>query len=226
LERPWPVLQIVILTHLGTPPNGDRPEALALALALAAFDVGVVLQEESKSENHPLQAEYHHAQSTRQLQYHRPILFPHIRLEIPEEIPGPGEDQHRHRPLEDGRQHRGHHVRPVPLPGPRGGRGAARDGPDNGEDVEKDEEDPADGREEAEGEGEEDAAGRGSQQDVVAQQEHLVGVVVGFGHAARRIRSHRQTHLGKSIQNSGNWEFGGLKRRLKRERERERIGSE
>lgn len=60
--------------------------------------------------------------------------------------------------------------------------GATRHGPRDGEDVEEDEEEAAERRDEAKGESEEDAAGGCTQEDVVAEKEHLVDVVVFWGH--------------------------------------------
>lgn len=71
----------------------------------------------------------------------------------------------------------------VPLPTPTAGRGCgtAGDSADDGRNVEEDEEEAAEGGEEAEGEGEEDAARGSPKQDVVAEEEHLVDVVLRRG---------------------------------------------
>lgn len=116
---------------------------------------------------------------TCQFQYHCTILFLDIGLQVAKKITGPREDEDRDRALKYRRQDCGDHVGPVPLAaGAGGGRSAAGDGAGDGEDVEEDEEEPAEGRDEAEGEGEEDAARGRAQEDVVAEEEDLVGVVV------------------------------------------------
>lgn len=69
-----------------------------------------------------------------------------------------------------------------PTGHPSRSRRASRDGADDGEDVEEDQEEAADGREEAEREGEEDATGGCSKENVVAEEEDFVGVVVGIAY--------------------------------------------
>lgn len=125
-------------------------------------------------------------------------MFLDIGLQVAKKITGPREDEDRDRALEYRRQDGGDHVGPVPLAaGAGGGGGAAGDGAGDGEDVEEDEEEPAEGRDEAEGEGEEDAAGGRAQEDVVAEEEDLVGVVV------RVAGFNGETHLeGESVENS------------------------
>lgn len=81
---------------------------------------------------------------------------------------------------------------PLPPPAAGGGSSAAGDGADDGEDVEEDEKEATEGGEQAEGEGEEDATGGGPEQDVVAEEEHFVRVVLRGRHVVPAAADHRQ----------------------------------
>ncbi|KAK4803134.1 hypothetical protein SAY86_001337 [Trapa natans] len=170
LKRPRPVAGVVVLLDLSAPLDGGR------AGISVVLNVGVVLEEEGEDEDDPLKAEDEDAEPSGELEYDGGVLLPHIGLEAAEEVAGSGEDEHRDGALKDGGQDGGHHVGGVPLAPPSGGGGAARDGADDGESVEEDEKEAADGGEEAEGESEEDAARGSAQEDVVAEEEHFVGV--------------------------------------------------
>lgn len=80
--------------------------------------------------------------------------------------------------MEDGGKDGEDHVDAEPAAGRGGCHGAARDGAGNGEGVEEDDEEAANGREKTEGEGEENAAGGSAEEDVVTEEEELVDVVV------------------------------------------------
>nr|KYP64200.1 hypothetical protein KK1_018790 [Cajanus cajan] len=191
LEGPWPILQVLILLHLPTPHRHNSPTI--------PLNTSIVLQEECQHQHHPLQTKDQNSESTTQFQNHSTIFLPHIGLQLPKKVPSPGEHQHRHGPLEDGSQNGGHHVSRVPPVGPHGG--AARDGTGDGEDVEEDEEEAAERGNEAQREGEEDAAGGCTQEDVVAEKEHLVGVVVTRSDGGVHCG---ETHLGLE---SKDWNF-------------------
>ena len=114
LERPWPILQVLLLSHLGT-----LPHSIAISPNIITFNISIVLQEKRKCQDHPFQAKYQHTQPTSQLQYHSTILFPHIGLQLAEEISGSREDQHGNRPLEYRCEHCCHHVSCMPPASPR-----------------------------------------------------------------------------------------------------------
>nr|AFK48120.1 unknown [Lotus japonicus] len=149
LERPWPILQILILLHLRAS-HSNTPIS-------TTFNISIVLQEKRQSQHHPLQAKDQDSQPTRKLQNHSSIIFPHIGLQLTQKIPCSGINQHRNRALKYGSEHSGYHVGRVPSVGTNSS--ASGDSTGNGDDMEEDEEEAADGWDEAEGEGEEDAAG-------------------------------------------------------------------
>ena len=76
----------------------------------------------------------------------------------------------------------------VPPVSPHGG--APGDRARNRKDLKKDEEEAAERGNEAQGEGEEDAAGGCTQENVVAEKEHLVGVVVAWSDGGIVVSSH------------------------------------
>ena len=80
--------------------------------------------------------------------------------------------------MEDGGKDGEDHVDTKPPAGGSRGHGASRDGTGDGEGVEEDDEEAANGREKTEGEGEENAAGGSAEEDVVTEEEELVDVVV------------------------------------------------
>lgn len=82
--------------------------------------------------------------------------------------------------MEDGSEDGEDHVDTKPPAGGSRGHGASRDGTGDGEGVEEDDEEAANGRDEAEGESKENAAGGGAEKDVVAEEEEFVDVVVRF----------------------------------------------
>jgi len=81
----------------------------------------------------------------------------------------------------------------VPAIGPH--CGTTRDSTRDCEDLKKDEEEAAERGNETQRESEEDAAGGCTQENVVAEKKHLVGVVVAWSDGGRRVHC-GETHLG------------------------------
>lgn len=80
----------------------------------------------------------------------------------------------------------------VPAIGPHSS--TTRDSTRDCEDLKKDEEEATERRDEAQRKGEEDAAGGSTQENVVAEKEHLVGVVMARRDGRRRVHC-GETHL-------------------------------
>ncbi|GER39792.1 sphingomyelin phosphodiesterase 3 [Striga asiatica] len=135
------------------------PITVGIPTIAPPLHVGIVIQKEGQRQNCPLQAEDRRAQPAGELQYDDGVIFPDVRLEVAQEVRGPGEDEDGDGSLEDGREDGGHHVGTVqPGSTAAGGGGAAEHGSGDGDGVEKDEEGAGEGGDEAEGEGEEGAA--------------------------------------------------------------------
>ena len=70
LERPRPILQVLILLHLSTLHSHNS--------TITPLNTSIILQEKGKSQHHPLQAKDQNGKSTSQLQNDSTIFLPHI----------------------------------------------------------------------------------------------------------------------------------------------------